>query len=167
MGVRPVNVGNTGIDLLVVLGSDAERTIGAPHMDLTPRAAHFFVGTEELAPHERDAIVVQECIAEVQVAPILQGFEHFSEQAHADCPPELVNERVVDVLLLQFYNRFGIPVAERNRVGRSGGNAIDGMADAPQRTRVIESSGKFWPFHETPWGEMLKVSLNITPISAR
>jgi hypothetical protein len=71
------------------------------------------------------------CVAEVQVAPFLQGFEHFSEQAHADRPPELVKERGVDVLLLQLYDRFGIPVAERNRVGRPVGNAIDGMADHP------------------------------------
>ena len=49
----------------------------------------------------------------------------------------------VDVLLLQFHDRFGIPVAERNRVGRPVGMPLTEWLTPPQRTRVIESSGKF------------------------
>lgn len=36
VSVRAVDVGNTGVDLLVVLGTDAKRTVGAPHMDAIP-----------------------------------------------------------------------------------------------------------------------------------
>lgn len=98
--VCDVNVGNADIDFLVLLGPDAERSISIPYLHLPPRAPHPFIGTQKFVLHQGDAIVVKECVAEVQVPPILQRFQHLTQQADAHGSPELVDELAVDVLFL-------------------------------------------------------------------
>lgn len=98
--VGDVNVGNADIGFLVVLGPDAERSISIPYLHLPPRAPHPFIGTQKFVLHQGDAIVVKECVAEVQVPPILQRFQHLTQQANAHGSPELVDKLAVDVLFL-------------------------------------------------------------------